>query len=182
MAIALFRTIFLSILFASTAKADCVWIPICMPYKTPAAEALRIYIDGVQVREIRPMWAPAGGRTNFYQCGPSGGRITASIVRAGILEPLVWVDDGAANVTDCTTTGTPVATPAIRSFYGIREQTLRAIKQLYTLPAGAGRPIDTDRDGTIRANDMQLIWDHILGRFPDATDNICVSETPGACQ
>ena len=163
----------LFLLLPISAKADCVWIPVCMPYKQPPAEALKIYGDGTLIREIRPMWAASGGRTNFWVCGGSTNRLTASIVRGGVEEPMAFADPATVNDTDCTFTGPEAAPPTLRQFYGPKEQALRAIQQLYVM--NNPKPIDTDQDGTIRANDMQLIWNTILGLMPDYTDAICTS-------
>lgn len=53
-------------MLAGSARADGKWIPFCIPKSDPPVSALRVYEDGKQVREIRPIWYASGGRANFY--------------------------------------------------------------------------------------------------------------------
>lgn len=163
------------LLLASAARAEFVgvYIPLCFAPQATPIEALRIKQPNWPTREIRPMWSPMGGRTNIFHYGFSDRPITFYTVKGGIETKMMPATASTVNPADCSGQPTGVD-PNLSTFYGIREQTLRAIQQLYTTTNP--KPIDTDQDGTVRSNDMQLIWDHVLGRFPDFTYNVCTAE------
>ena len=165
--------VFLAIPMLASAEFVGVYIPLCFTPQATPIEALRIKQDGWPTREIRPMWAAMGGRTNLFHYGYSDRALNIYTVKGGVETPLLWGKRGTVDEADCTATET-VPAPTLGSFYGIREQTLRALQQLYT--TNDPHPIDTDEDGTIRENDMLRIWDHVVGRFPDFTYNLCTRD------
>lgn len=160
---------------APAARADCVWIPVCLPPHDPPYEAMRLYLDGQLSHEYRPMWGvhrSQWSRTNIWACGPAAGVIELSMVLGDQESDRTQMRVGADQGPTCPLDGV-VGRRTLGSYYGPIEQLLRAVRRNH---AGDSRPVDTDRDGTIRAHDLFLLDLVARRRFADSTAAPCVED------
>ena len=155
------------------ARADCVWIPTCIVQDIPPANYLVVKLDNVEVRRISPVYS---GRGHFWQCGRSTSLLSLSLLRGREEFPLFNIDDTDPEAPfdpDTCTGGVITTRPAsLGSFYGPKEQLLRAIRQLQN----GGGPIDTNQDGRITPTDQTILERTALGTLRDYTDFICAED------
>ena len=162
-----------ALLVTPTARADCVWIPVCLAYQTPPIDALLVFLDGAKTDEKRPMWYGGGGRTGFWTCGRSTSILTLQVERAGLTAPMLFSASSAGlNEATCTQTGPPSPPPTIGSYYGPTEQLIRAVRSAQS----GGPPIDVDQNGRVEAQDLRLLELIARGQLGDRTDFICAED------
>lgn len=152
------------------ARADYVWIPTCIPFVDPPADALIVRLDGIEVRRISPVYP---GRSHFWQGGRSTSLISLSLLRGTEEAAMRLVEQDAPFDPATCTGGSELAGPvSLGSYYGPREQLLRAIRSAQN----GGGPIDTNQDGQITPLDQRILERTALGEFPDYTDFICAED------
>jgi len=136
------------------AEIACVWIPDLLPAYDPPVDALRIYLAGQPVQEIRPIWGARGGRSNFWRCGDGNAVLTIATVRGSEESPR---SNGKR----------------LGYYYGPREQLMRYA--IYVL-TGTGGPIDTNADGRISPADIDLLKLAAQGKLYDPATTLCTSD------
>lgn len=156
-----------------SARADCVWIPTCIPPNDAQADFLVVKLDGAEVRRISPV---RPGRGHFWQCGRSTSLLTLSLLRGAEEAEMRFVEDGDPSTpldpVSCAG-GAEFAGPvSLGSYYGPKEQVLRAIRRAQN----GGPPIDTNQDGRITQLDQLLLERAALGSMPDYTDFLCAED------